>query len=219
VRPPRAEAAATTSDKGGTDDGGMLRGLKELWRDRTIRLTLTMISLLNVSGFALFLSVVVLLRNAGESPRGIGIAVAGEAVGTLIGAALVGRLHRLMGPGKLLVAVSAWLTAMLPLLAVPLGAWWVFGVIAVAMLGIPSLRVLLDVLILRQVPDERRGRTIAAVMTVITVGAPIGTMVAGLSLQFLSPVTTILGICALQVVALAPLVADARLRAAAWPAS
>jgi predicted MFS family arabinose efflux permease len=178
-----------------------------------------MFSLINVGGNALFLAVVVLLQGGGASPRTIGIAVAGDAVGTLIGAGLVGRLHRRLSPGWLLIGVGLAFTVFVPLLAVPLGPWWVFGVLAVAMLGVPSLRVLVDVLILRRVPDEQRGRTITAFMTILTIGIPFGTLAGGLSLQFWGPTATILAIGGLNALAVAIAVSDRHLRAARWPAS
>jgi predicted MFS family arabinose efflux permease len=200
-------------------DNSVLAGLRTLWRDRTMRGALLMFSLINVGGTALFLAIVVLLQGGGASPRTIGIAVAGEAVGTLLGAGLVGRLHRRMPPGWLLIGVGLAFTALVPLMAVPLGPWWVFGVLAAATLGVPSLRVLIDVLILRRVPDEQRGRTITALMTVLTIGIPFGTLAGGLSLQFWGPTPTILAIGALNLVAVTIAASDRRLRAARWPAS
>jgi predicted MFS family arabinose efflux permease len=199
-------------------DNSVLAGLRTLWRDRTMRGAMLMFSLINVGGNALFLAVVVLLRDGGASPRTIGIAVAGDAVGTLVGAGLVGRLHRRLSPGWLLIGVGLAFTIFVPLLAVPLGPWWVFGVLAAAMLGVPSLRVLIDVLILRRVPDEQRGRTITAFMTILTIGIPFGTLAGGLSLQFWGPTPTILAIGGLNALAVAIAASDRRLRAVRWPA-
>jgi predicted MFS family arabinose efflux permease len=214
--PDQSTAGAPTQTQ---TDNSVLAGLRTLWRDRTMRGAMLMFSLINVGGTALFLAVVVLLQSGGASPRTIGIAVAGEAVGTLLGAGLVGRLHRRLPPGWLLIGVGLAFTALVPLLAVPLGPWWVFGVLAAATLGVPSLRVLIDVLILRRVPDEQRGRTITALMTVLTIGIPFGTLAGGLSLQFWGPTATILAIGALNLVAVTIAVSDRRLRAVRWPAS
>jgi len=95
----------------------------------------------------------------------------------------------------------------------------VLGVLSVGMLGVPSIRVLLDVLVLRQVPDEVRGRTLGAVMTVFTIGMPAGSIAGGLALQFLGATTTILitaGICAISVLLG---LSNRHLRRAVWPAS
>jgi hypothetical protein len=45
--------------------------------------------------------------------------------------------------------------------------------------------VLLDVLVFRQAPADQRGRVIAAVLTLISLGVPVGLAGTGLLLQFL----------------------------------
>jgi predicted MFS family arabinose efflux permease len=72
------------------------------------------------------------------------------------------------------------------LLAVPAGPWWAAGVLFVSMLAVPSVRVLLDVLVLRQVPAEQRGRVLGALMTLMGLGMPLGLGGAGLLLEYLS---------------------------------
>lgn len=211
------QAASATRQAERNETGGMFAGIVALWRDRTMRSALGMISLINVGGSALFLAIVVLLRDGGASPRLIGVAVAGEAVGSLLGAGLVGRLHRRVAPGWLLIGIGTMFALLIPLLAVPLGPWWVFGVLATATLGVPALRVLLDVLILRRVPDAQRGRTITAVMTVITIGIPFGTLAGGLALQFAGATATILAIAGLTAFSVIAAASDPRLRHAQWP--
>lgn len=100
------------------------------------------------------LPVMVLLRDGGTSSAGIGLALAGEAVGALAGAVLVSRLHRLAGPGVLLLVV-AWTAVpvtLAPLL--PGGVATVFAALFVVGIGVPALRVMLDLLVFQQVPDE-----------------------------------------------------------------
>lgn len=218
VRIPPSENAKPAA-QASTQNAGLLSGIRELWSNKLIRSALTMVSIVNVGGNALFLSIVVLLSGQGVSARAIGIAVAGEAVGNLIGAALVSPLHKRVGPGKLLILVTAMLCGSVALLAAPLGPWWVFGVLTASMLGVPSVRVLIDVLILRQVPDERRGRTITALMTFMTVGMPIGTLLGGLSLQFFGATATILVIAGVCALGLLVGVADRSLRDVQWPAA
>src|ERR1019366_10547826 len=52
--------------------------------------------------------------------------------------------------------------------------------------GIPAIRVLFDVLILRQASESERGRVVGAVTTLLALGMPLGFAAAGLLLQFLS---------------------------------
>ena len=49
-----------------------------------------------------------------------------------------------------------------------------------------------DVLILRQAPAGERGRVVGAVMTLFGLGMPVGFVLAGLLLQFLSASTAML---------------------------
>jgi MFS family permease len=217
VRIPRADRKVPPVAGDDQNGGGVFQGIRELWLNKMIRSALTMISIVNVGGNALFLAVVVLLSGQGVSTRSIGVAVAGEAVGNLLGAALVGPLHKRVGPGKLLLLVTGVLTGSVALLAAPLGPWWVFGVLTVSMLGLPSLRVLIDVLIVRQVPDERQGRTITALIMFMTVGMPVGTLLGGLALQFLGATVTILVICGICALGLLVGLSDRALRQAQWP--
>jgi len=215
VRTPPAEPRTGVSDAG-SGRTGMLAGVRELWSRRVIRSVVVLTGLINLGGNALFLAVVVLLSGQGVSPRAIGIAVTGDAIGMLLGSTLVAPLHRIR-PGRLLLLVSAVLTGAVFLLAVPLGPWWVCGVLAAGMLGVPAIRVLIDVLLLRQVPDEVRGRTLTALTTLMTIGMPAGTAIGGVLMQFAGATVTILAIGVLCLAGLVRGLADPILRGARWP--
>jgi MFS family permease len=78
------------------------------------------------------------------------------------------------------------------LLAMVHGPWWIAVLLFVSMLGIPAIRVLFDVLILRQASESERGRVVGAVTTLLALGMPLGFAAAGLLLQFLSARTAML---------------------------
>jgi MFS family permease len=164
---------------------GLLAGLGVLWGRPVLRATALLIMIVNTIGVGLELVVVVILRDQAVSPSMIGLALGGGAVGGLVGAPLVPVLHRLR-PGILLLAIGLLLIPAFALLAVPAGPWWAAGVLFVAMLGVPSIRVLLDVLVLRQVPAGQRGRVMGALTTLMGLGMPIGLAGAGVLLQYLS---------------------------------
>jgi MFS family permease len=163
---------------------GMFAGIPVIWRQPMLRTATLLIMIVSTAGAPLDLVVMVILRHQGVSPALTGLALSGSAVGGLAGAALVRVLHRLR-PGVLLLAICLWLIPVFALLAVPAGPWWAAGVLFASMLGVPSIRVLLDVLVFRQAPPEQRGRVIATVLTLIGVGAPAGLAAAGLLLQYL----------------------------------
>ncbi|MFE7188985.1 MFS transporter [Kitasatospora sp. NPDC057541] len=203
----------------GTDGttGSALAGYRYLAGNALLRPILAVVLLINVAGAAMLLPVMVILRGQGTSSAGIGLALAGEAVGALAGALLVSRLHRLAGPGVLLLAVS-WLTV--PTMLAPLlpgGPVTVFTALFVVGLGIPTLRVMIDLLVFSRVPDALRGRVISATLTLFTVGMPAGMVGSGLLLDHFSPATALGAVAALLTAGLAAATAGRSLRRSAWP--
>ncbi|WP_053716881.1 hypothetical protein [Saccharothrix sp. NRRL B-16348] len=143
--------------------------------------------------------------------------MSGMAAGVLAGAALVGPLHRRFPPGALLLGVALAEVPLFAGLALPLGPWWVAAILFCAVLGAPTLRVLVDVLIFRQVADERRGRTIAAVMTLFGAGVPAGTAAGGLLLQHFGTPTAVLVLAGALAVPAVHALARPEIRRARWP--
>jgi predicted MFS family arabinose efflux permease len=188
------KVARPAAPPGGGADGkrsGILAGVLTIWRNPVLRATALLIATVNSVGGSLGLVVVVLLRSQSVSPAMIGVTLAAGSIGGLAGASLVKPLHRLQ-PGVLLISVCLIDVPLLALLAVPAGPWWMAGLLFLAMLTVPSIRVLLDVLILRQAPPSERGRVVGAVMTLMGAGIPVGLAVAGVLLQYLSARTTML---------------------------
>ena len=213
-----AEPAAAGPRKDGLRErGGALAGFRYLLADRTLRATVAVVFAINLIGSAMVLPVIVLLRERGASSGGIGLALAGEAVGALAGALLISRLHRLAGPGVLLLGV-AW-TAV-PLFLAPLlpgGAVTVFAALLAMGLGVPALRVMIDLLVFQQVGEELRGRVIGATMTLFTLGMPAGLFGSGVLLDHVAPGAALAVMAGLLALALLPATFDRTLRRAAWP--
>lgn len=217
VSPDRsAGPAAEGGQAGGSGRSGMLAGVTAIWGHPVLRATTLVIATVNTVGGSLGLIAVVILRNQQVPPAMIGIALASGAVGGLTGATLVKPLHRLR-PGVLLITVCLLEVPLLALLAVPDGPWWMAALLFTAMLWIPSIRVLLDVLILRQAPPAERGRVIGAVMTLMGVGIPAGLAAAGLMLQYLSAQTTMLILAGVLAVGVLYCGAKPQLWHARWP--
>ncbi|HUB38511.1 MAG TPA: MFS transporter [Streptosporangiaceae bacterium] len=192
---PRCATAARTTDNtpasgqvavagARTSESDMFVGIRVLWRAPVVRAAMLLIMIANMIGVGLDLVVIVILRQQHYASGTIGVAIGAGAIGGLAGAPLVKVLHRLK-PGVLLLGMGLCWIPVLALLALPFGPWWVAGLLFVAMLGVPALRVLLDVLIIRQTPDEQRGRVVAAVMMLISAGMPAGMAGTGLLLQWL----------------------------------
>jgi MFS family permease len=197
-------------------DGGMLAGLRVLWANPVLRAAMVLIMLANAIGVGLDLVVIVILRDQHVPAAQIGLVLAAAAVGALAGAPLVKPLHRIR-PGVLLLGVCLIEVPMVFGLALPLGPWWVAALLFVPSLGVPALRVLLDVLIFRQTPDEQRGRAVAAVMTMMAIGMPAGLAGTGALLQWLPARTALLTLAAALAVSVLYCASKRELWRARWP--
>jgi MFS family permease len=215
AQPGQPGEAPARQDPSGRQDR-MLAGIRTIWGHPMFRAAIMLIAIVNAVGASLGLLAVVILRQQSVSPVMIGVALAGGAVGGLAGAPLVRPLHRLR-PGVLLIVVCTLEVPLFALLAVPLGPWWMAGVLFLCMLGVPAIRVLLDVLILRQAPESERGRIVGAVMTLMTVGMPAGLAAGGLLLQYLSAGVTMLILAAVLAIGVAYCSARPQIWQARWP--
>jgi MFS family permease len=217
VRPPkRTERPVSTVD----EESAVARvfsGLVQLWRVPILRHSTLFAAVLNMVLAPLILVVIVLLNGTGVSSTMVGLTVAGMAVGGLAGTLLVGPLHRGLSPGALMLWLGGTAVVLISALALPFGPWWLASALFLIGLGGPSMRVLVDILIFRQVPDEQRGRTITAFMTVLAVGASLGLVSSGLLLEFLSATVAILTLAGVLAIVLGITIADRRIRAVQWP--
>jgi MFS family permease len=211
-----AGSGAGPARAAGKSESGMLAGVRVLWNSPVLRAAMLLIMVANMIGVGFDLAVIVILRQQHVTSGTIGLALGAGAVGGLAGAPLVKVLHRLQ-PGILLLAIGVIWIPLFALIAVPFGPWWVASLLFIGMLGIPSLRVLLDVLILRQAPDEQRGRLVAAVMMMISIGMPIGMAGTGLLLQWLTAQTAMLVLVAVLALGVGYCAAKRELWRARWP--
>jgi MFS family permease len=202
--------------EGTAESGGMLVGLRTLWDQPVLRAATLLIMFVNTIGAGLELVIIVILRHQAVPSPMIGLALGAGAAGGLAGAPLVPVLHRLR-PGVLLLALCLIDVLILALLAVPFGPWWVAGLMFVVMLGVPAIRVLVDILVIRQAPPEHRGRVVAALMTLIALGMPAGLAGCGLLLQYLPAQAAMLTLAAAEAVAVAYCATKRELRQAHWP--
>jgi MFS family permease len=207
---PRSGPSAAETD-------GMLAGIRMLWGQPVLRATTLLIMFVNTIGAGLELVIIVILRHQAVSSPAIGLALGVGAAGGLAGAPLVKVLHRLR-PGVLLLALCMLDVLVLALLAVPFGPWWVAGLLFTIMLGVPAIRVLADILVIRQTPPEQRGRTVAALMTLIGLGMPAGLAGCGLLLQYLPAQVAMLILAGTEAIGVAYGATRRELRRAQWPA-
>ncbi len=202
-----------TGDGGG---GGMLAGLRVIWQQPALRAAMLLIMLVNTVGAGMDLVVIVILRHQDVPSPQIGLALGLGAAGGLAGAPLVKVLHRLR-PGVLLLAVCLLCVPLFALFAVPLGPWYVAFLLFIVMLCIPAVRVAIDILVIRPAPPAMRGRVIAALMTVMGLGMPIGVAGCGLLLQYLPAQMAMLVLAGVLAVAVGYCSSRRELWQARWP--
>ena len=118
-----------------------------------------------------------------------------------------------------LLTICLAIVPVLALLAVPLGPWWVAALLFVALLGIPSIQVAMDILVIRQAPAEQRGRVVAAFMTLIALGIPVGLAGCGLLLQYVPAQAAMLALAAILAAGVAYSATKRELWHAPWPTS
>jgi MFS family permease len=210
----RPRAAGARAAKG--TDSGMLAGVRMLWRNPVLRAVTLLIMIANLIGSGVDLVVIVILRHQHHAPGVIGLALGAGAIGGLAGAPLVKVLHRLQ-PGVLLLGMGLSWIPIFALLALPFGPLWVASLLFLAMLGLPALRVLIDVLIFRQAPDEQRGRVVAGGMLLISVGMPLGVAGTGLLLQWLPAQTAMLVLAGVLAAGVLYCASKGELWRARWP--
>jgi hypothetical protein len=196
--------------------GSMLAGVRTLWGQPVLRAATLLIMFVNTIGAGFELIIIVILRHQAVPASAIGLALGLGAAGGLAGAPLVKVLHRLR-PGVLLLAMCVLDAGILALLAVPFGPWWVAGLTFTVMLGLPAVRVLVDILVIRQAPPEQRGRVVAALMTLIGLGMPAGVAGCGILLQYLPAQAAMLTLASAQAAGVAYCLTRRELRQARWP--
>jgi predicted MFS family arabinose efflux permease len=212
----QASPAAQGPDDRQKRDGGMLAGLRALWGHPLMRPALVLILLVNTIGAGLDLIVIVLLRHQGVPSVQIGLALGVGSAGGIAGIVLVKVLHRLRPGVVLLIPCVSFGPAVL-LLAVPFGPWWVAAILFTVTLSVPAALVALDMVVLRQAPAGQRGRIVAALMTMMTLGAPIGMVGCGLLLQYLAAQPALLVLAAVLAVGLSYCATRRALWQAPWP--
>jgi MFS family permease len=211
AEPGAAEDAAAESES-------PFAGLRIIWSNPIMRGSILFVTLLNLIGIPLDLVLIIQAKHEGVPTHYLGLILAGYAGGGILGAPCVPRLHALLRPGQLLIGLGLMITLACLMIAIfPLGGFWMAGWLAAIGFAIPAAEVLIDVLVLRQVPDYQRGRVLSAVMTLIGLGMPIGAALGGSLLQVLSPTTVLIGVAAANAGVTVLAISQRAFRTSQWP--
>ncbi|HEY3870796.1 MAG TPA: MFS transporter [Actinocrinis sp.] len=221
ARPERAETQQSESDGPAADQPaaeGPFTGLRIIWNNPVMRATTLFIMLINLIGIPLDLVLILQAEHEGVPTHYVGMILAAFAIGGILGAPFIPRLHALLRPGHLLVCFGLIATVSLAAIALPFGGFWMAGWIVATGFVIPAAQVLVDVLVLQQVPDEQRGRVLSAVMAIVGLGMPLGAAFGGSLLQALSPATVLVGAAAAMACITLFALSQRALRTSRWPA-
>ena len=216
----RPEPADADAQPRSAEAEGPFTGLRIIWSHPVMRGTMLFIMLINLVGVSLDLALIVQARHEGVPTHSIGLILAALAAGGVLGAPFIPKLNTLLRPGHLLIGFGLVVALSFLMIGLfPLGGLWMAGWLAAVGFAIPAAEVLVDVLILQQVPDHQRGRALSAVMTFMGLGLPIGAALGGSLLQVLSPATVLLGAAAAFAGVTAFALSQRALRTAEWPSA
>lgn len=177
MKPPRDRRS------GGPAAGGVLDGLRFVWRDPYLRAMTAFSSFANLAFTGIeALLVVFLVRTVGLSEAATGLVMASLGVGGVLGALAARPLGRRFGTARaLLIAVPGGLCFALLLPLADKGPWLAFASVAMMCAGcvIVIANVIVDSFTQTYVSPDILGRVISATLAVGFAMMPIGALLAG----------------------------------------
>ncbi len=173
----------------------MREGLRWVWQQRHVRVTVLCAVVLNFFFSAYYIVIVVLARDRGVPSGQIGVMAAMLGVGGIVGALLAPRLYKVLTPYVSIIAVFWVLTALTPL-AVFIHSGYVLGAlfVGVALLP-PTANTTINTYQLLLTPDRLRGRLTGVMGVIAGLSAAAGPAFGGILVQTLSGTGAVL-VCA-----------------------
>lgn len=173
----------------------MVEGLRWVWRQRHVRVTVFCAVSLNFFFSAYYIVIVVLATGRGVSAGEIGVMAAMLGVGGIVGALLAPTLQRRVSPYVSIIGVFWVLTVLTPL-AVFISNGYVMGALFVAMALLPpTANTTIGTYQLLLTPDRLRGRLTSVMGVIGGVSAATGPAFGGLLVQVVSGTDAVL-LCA-----------------------
>lgn len=173
-------------------------GLVWLWNQPLIRFMTVLTGGLNFAGNATFLVLLILARQRGAPPALIGVMFAIAAIGGLVGALVAPRFQRRFGYAQVIVT-TVWVGALVvPFFAIAPNVY-ILGVLgAISFLVGPIYNAVQFSYRVSLIPDELQGRVNSAVRMVAFGTIPVGTALAGVLIQSIGAVSTVLVFAAVR---------------------
>jgi MFS family permease len=168
------------------ESGGLLSGVRWIWRNGVIRAELFGVATLNLFNFMFFaLFLLYATRDLGVRPATLGIVLGAASIGTLSGSFVTARISRRIGVGPTFIIGCFLFPA--PLILVPAAAgpyWFVLTLLFVAEfmsgVGLMLLDIMAGTISAGTVPPALRSRVSGAFMVVNYGVRPLGTTLGGI---------------------------------------
>jgi MFS family permease len=141
-------------------------GLRYVWQDSLIRVSILLIAVSNLVFQALILVLVVLAGEQGGTASDIGLMLGVYSAGGLLGAFAAGRLHRLLSFRMVLVGINWVWAVLLPLFLLTTDPWQIGVIGALTAFVGPLWNVVIFTYAGVVVPNELLGRVMSAAGTV-----------------------------------------------------
>jgi predicted MFS family arabinose efflux permease len=173
-------------------------GMRWVWRHPLVRAAILLVAASNLVFQALVLILVVLARQRGVSPGGIGVMLGIYSGGGLLGALAASRLHRHFTAKAVIIGINWIWAGLLPLFALAVNPLQIGAVGAAAAFLGPLLNVVLMSYAAILVPNELLGRVMAAAMTLSWGVLPVASLGAGYLLTTLGPTGSLYALTAVM---------------------
>lgn len=193
VRVPHTEVVQRPDSHLGKE---MVEGLRWVWRQRHVRVTVLCAVSLNFFFSAYYIVIIVLVAGRGVSSGEIGVMAAMLGVGGIVGALLAPYLHRMVSPYISIIGVFWALAALIPV-AVFIDSGLLMGALFFAMALLPpTANTTINTYQLLLTPDRLRGRLSGVMGMISGVSAAAGPAFGGLLVQAVSGTDAVLLIAA-----------------------
>ncbi|MEV5717611.1 MFS transporter [Amycolatopsis mediterranei] len=180
VRAPRRETARL---EGGHLGREMAEGLRWVWSERHVRVTVACAVSLNFFFSAYYIVIIVLAKERGVTSGEIGVMAAMLGVGGVVGSLIAPSLQRRLSPYVSIMSVFWVLTLLTPLAAV-IHDGYLLGALFVAMALLPpTANTTIGTYQLLLTPDRLRGRLTSVMGVIGGVSAATGPAFGGLVVQ------------------------------------
>jgi MFS family permease len=187
------------------ESGGVLAGIRYIFRDRLLRALAITALFLNMFGQMLAASLPVLAFEEFDGSSAIaGLFFAAFGAGAVVGSILALKLVPRFDPIKLGAVALVGLTTPLPLLSLPIPAAAVIVVLFVGSIFGPLINAPLIGVLTMRTPEALRAKVMTAGLTMALLAGPVGLVVVGPLLQSWGPRPVLLFVAAGQFLATLP---------------